>query len=76
MLHFVLIQVFFWGIFQAVVRLGGQEYLQKCRDLKVANLDQHDKEILLEIRRHKRELEALNSVVSDLTDPVPKNIRG
>ena len=76
MLHFASIHECLFCIFQAVVRLGGQAYLQKCRDLKVANLDQQDKELLLEFRRHTLQLETLNSVVSDLTDPVPRNIRG
>lgn len=65
-----------WDILsEAIVRLGGPAFLQECNDLKVARLDQHDKEILLEIRTHKRELETLSDTVKKLKDPVPENVR-
>lgn len=41
-------------ILQAVVRLGGIDFQQKCNDLKVSTLDKNDMEILNEFRNNER----------------------
>ncbi|XP_052083039.1 ankyrin-1-like [Mytilus californianus] len=41
---------------QAITLLGGQNYTQLCADLKVCNLDGHDKEILIELRNIRSEI--------------------
>ncbi|XP_071145672.1 uncharacterized protein [Mytilus edulis] len=46
----------YWGeISQAITLLGGQNYAQFCADLKVRDLDGHDKEVLIELRNIRSE---------------------
>ncbi|XP_076085706.1 uncharacterized protein LOC143056511 [Mytilus galloprovincialis] len=40
---------------QAITLLGGQNYSQFCADLKVRDLDGHDKEVLIELRNIRSE---------------------
>lgn len=42
-------------ILKAIILLGGQNYTQLCVDLKVCNLDGHDKEVLIELRNIRGE---------------------
>ncbi|CAC5423896.1 unnamed protein product [Mytilus coruscus] len=59
----------------AIVRLGGQSFVQECFDTKVASLNQHDKELLLEIRQNTQEIQNLNEVVNSLKNPIPINVK-
>ncbi|VDI79941.1 Hypothetical predicted protein [Mytilus galloprovincialis] len=59
----------------AIVRLGGQSFVQECCDIKVASLNQHDKELLLEIRQNTQEIQNLNEVVNSLKNPIPINVK-
>ncbi|CAC5416514.1 unnamed protein product [Mytilus coruscus] len=55
----------YWqDITQALIRLGGRSYQEKCNDLRSSKFDKSDKEIITELR---------NIVLS--SDPIPKGVR-
>ncbi|XP_071135690.1 ankyrin-1-like [Mytilus edulis] len=51
-------------ISQAIIRLGGTRFEQRCSDLKISIMNNTDKEILKELRNIERS-----------SDPVPKGVR-
>ncbi|CAG2188830.1 unnamed protein product [Mytilus edulis] len=52
-------------ISQAIGRLGGESLKQECDQLKTKILDQTNKEIILEIKNSKSEIEELKQLVKD-----------
>ncbi|CAG2188836.1 unnamed protein product [Mytilus edulis] len=64
----------------ARIKVGGQSLKQECDQLKTKILDQTNKEIILEIKNSKSQIEELKSEMKKLKaeqdEVIPKNIRG
>ena len=52
-------------LFKATVRLGGNQYQQKCDDIKEMSFGNGYKEILTELRN-----------IEKTNDPIPKGLKG